>query len=477
MLSEAVPREGGVLLMRSGTICRETSVGRVHVGVLGATTVMVDSEPVHLTPGTVRLLLRLVAAEGEAVTASQLFLDLWPSLGQGRVGRGERNEVQKRVLELRRKMEPEQPTSTAQFLRTERVVATKYTQSAYRLVMDHEQLDYLEFADLVNRATHSPPATAVALLIRALELWRGVPLADAAGQDFAARLVVRLGALHKTARTELVKNLAALGRPDSALPYAEGLAADFPDDDAVTQALAGLRERIRARHAGDVLRREFTGLRVELVVRQGDLFDSDDANLVVGFGDTFDTAVDDDAVVSRDSVQGQLLVRVYQGDRRRLDAELARGLRGVEPVAVESPRAKPRGKRRRYPVGTVAPLPLNGRKVFAFVHCQQDLDLVTRSSAGELRFALEQVWRSVRQHGLLKPVAIPLVGSGLARVTELSREQLMILIIDTYLQSCRDSRCAPELRIVLRPADMERIRISDVERFVEALDHDGREPR
>src|SRR6185437_3325597 len=156
--------------------------------------------------------------------------------------------------------------------------------------------------------------------IRALELWRGVPLADAAGQDFAARLVVRLGALHKTARTELAKNLAALGRPDSALAYAEGLAADFPDDDAVTQALAGLRERIRARHAGDVLRREFTGLRVELVVRQGDLFDSDDANLVVGFGDTFDTAVDDDAVVSRDSVQGQLLVRVYQGDRRRLDA-------------------------------------------------------------------------------------------------------------------------------------------------------------
>jgi hypothetical protein len=218
MLSEAVLREGGVLLMQSGTICRETSVGRVRVGVLGATTVMVDGKPVHLTPGTVRLLLRLVAAEGEAVTASQLFLDLWPVPGHGQVGRGERNEVQKRVLELRRKMEPEQPTSTGQFLRTERVVATKYTQSAYRLVMDHEQLDYLEFADLVNRATHSPPATAVALLTRALELWRGVPLADAAGQDFAARLVVRLDALHKTARAELVKNLACWAGPTPRFP-------------------------------------------------------------------------------------------------------------------------------------------------------------------------------------------------------------------------------------------------------------------
>jgi Thoeris protein ThsA, Macro domain len=83
----------------------------------------------------------------------------------------------------------------------------------------------------------------------------------------------------------------------------------------------------------------------------------------------------------------------------------------------------------------------------------------------------------VRQHGLLKPVAVPLVGSGLARVADLTREQLMIMIIDTFVKSCKDSRCTPELRIVLRPSDMERIRISDVARFVETLDQNGREPQ
>ena len=451
-------------------------MGRVRVGVLGATTVTVDGNPVHLTPRTVRLLLRLVAAEGEAFTASRLFLDLWPP-PVGQVGRGERNEVQKRVLELRRKMEPGQPGDAACLLITERVLATKYPESAYRLVMGHEQLDYLEFMDLVNRATHAPPATAVAQLTKALELWRGTPLADVAGQDFAAPLVLRLRALHKTAREELVKNLTELGHPDLALPAAEGLAADFPDDDEIGLTLRSLRERLRAQHADDVLRREFPGLRVELVVRRGDLFDQDDANLAIGFGDTFDTATEGDAIVSRGSVQGQLLERVYGGDRKRLDAELTRGLQGVKLIALESSQAKPRGKRRRFPVGTVVPLPLDGRRVFAFAHCRQDLDLVTHSTPEELRLALEQVWASVRQHGLLKPVAIPLAGAGLARVADLTREQLMIMIIDTFVKSCRDLRCTPELRIVLRPSDMERIRISDVARFVEALDQNGREPQ
>jgi O-acetyl-ADP-ribose deacetylase (regulator of RNase III) len=460
--------------LRTGTDCRGSPAGRVRVGLLGTTTVTLDGNPVHLTPGTVRLLLRLVAAEGEAVTASQLFLDLWPPPLLGRVGQRERNEVQKRVLELRRKMEPGQPTSEALLVHTESVPTARYTQSAYRLVLGREQLDYLEFTELVNRAAHAPPATAVALLTRALELWRGAPLADVAGQDFAARLVTRLKSLRKVAREELARNLTELGRPEAALPVAEDLVADFPDDAELAKSLRSLRERLRARHASDVLRREFSGLRVELLVRRGDLFDQDDANLVIGFGDTFDTATDSYAAISRDSVQGQLAERVYGGDRKRLDADLAKGLQGIQPVAVESAQAKPRGKRRRYPVGTVVRLPLDGRRVFAVVHCRQDLDLVTHSSAAELRLALEQVWRAARQHGLLKPVAIPVVGADLARVNELSREQLMIMIIDTFLKSCRDSRCAPELRIVLRPSDMERVRIPDIARFVEALDQDGR---
>jgi hypothetical protein len=217
-------------------------------------------------------------------------------------------------------------------------------------------------------------------------------------------------------------------------------------------------------------------LRVTLVVRRGDLFEQDDANLAIGFGDTFDTCTDDDVVISRVSVQGQLLGRLYGGDRERLDAELRRGLRGVMPLGRETVHDKPKGKRTRYAVGTVVPLPMDGRRIFAFVHCRQGLDLVTHSTAAELRLSLDRLWQSIRTNGMLKPVAIPLAGAGLSRVAELSREQLMIMIIDTFIKNSGDDRFTPELRIVVRPSDVERIRMSDVARFVETLDQHGKEP-
>jgi hypothetical protein len=341
-------------------------------------------------------------------------------------------------------------------------------------------VDALEFGELAAEGRRSLAAgdagRASRELTRALDLWRGQPLADAAGQDFAVPLARTLRALHKTARLALARHQAELGDLDAALPVAEHLAAEFPQDAEAGEALSSLRERIRARYPGDVLRREFPGLGVTVVVRSGDLFDEADANLVVGFADTFDTVTDNDMVISRASVQGQMLDRVYGGDRAQLDRALNQALGAVPPVVVESARDKPRGKRRRYAVGTVATLPLDGRRVFALVHCRQDRDLVTRSSAEELRHALERLWETVRKQGMLRPVAMPLVGSGLARVA-LSREQLMKMIIGTFLRSSAGERSAPELRIVLQPADLRQIRISDVAGFVEALDQDGNPAR
>jgi hypothetical protein len=449
-------------------------VTRVRVGVLGATDVCLDGETAHLTPQAVRLLLRLVAAEGEAVAANQIYLDLWGPPLRGLITRSHRNEVQKRVHELRRKMEPD---GAGRILITERLLGGREPQSAYRLVLDVEQLDYRDFTSLVNRAACTGAATTVALCTRALTLWRGRPLADVNGEDFAAPLVRRLEVLRLTALRELTRAHAELGRPDLALPVADQLMALLPDDAGVARNLQALREEVRSQHPDDLLRREFPGLRATVAVRCGDLFEQDDANLAVGFGDTFDTATQDGTLISRESVQGQLLHRLYADDRRRLDTDLRKGLRGVAAVRVESAQDKPKGKRVRYSVGTVVPLPLNGRRVFAFVHCRQELDLVTHSTPAELKFGLEQLWHSVRHYGLLKPIAVPLVGSGLARVAELTREQLMIMIIDTFLESCRESRCAPELRLMLRKSDVRRVRMSDVARFVETLDREGREPR
>jgi hypothetical protein len=144
-------------------------VTRVCVGVLGITNVRLDGETAHLTPRAVRLLLRLVAAEGEAVAANQIYRDLWGLPPRGLITRSHRNEVQKRVHELRQKMEPDGAGRT---LITERLLGAREPQSAYRLALPSEQLDYRDFASLVNRAASAGAATTVALCTQALTLWR-----------------------------------------------------------------------------------------------------------------------------------------------------------------------------------------------------------------------------------------------------------------------------------------------------------------
>lgn len=446
---------------------------QVHVGVLGPTTLSLDGVQAHLPPLTVKLLARLVAAEGELVPADQIYRDVWETPANGRVERQERNEVQKRIHELRKFLNAGRKNPAEQILRGQALISPRTPKWAYQLVLGQGQADYLEFTELVNKAAAAAPAMVVALLTRALELWRGQPLTDVTGGAFAAPLVRRLTVLHDTARKDLVRAHAALGNPELALSVAEELAASRPDDLEVAESVRSLRAQMRERHPDEVLRRDFPRLWLSVVVLIGDLFEQDDANLAIGFGDTFDTSIEDDAVISRESVQGQLLERVYANDRQRLDADLRKGLRGAKPVRQETIHDKPKGKRTRYPVGTVAALPAGHRRIFAFAHCRQGLDLVTRSSAAMLRTSLAELWRSVRVHGLLKPVAIPLAGSGLARVTELDHEQLLIMIIDTFLDACRDERCSAELRVVIKPSSAERIQMSRVARHVEALDECG----
>lgn len=434
---------------------------RIRVSVLGPAGLEVDGIPVRLTPLTTRLLVRLVAAEGEAVPVRTLHRDVWAVDGvQPHQSGRHRNEVQKRVLELRRALDPDHTGDGARVLRTEQLLAAPAPETAYRLVLTPEQLDCAEFTDLVNSALLAAPASAADRLAAALALVRGRPLAEAGGEDFARPLVRRLLALRETARRQLIRSRMDLGRHDLALPVAQQLARERPDDQDVAELLGSLRARLRERHGQELLRHTFPGAG-DLVVVRGDLFDQEDANLVVGFTDTFDTATERDLVISRESVQGQLVERLFGGDRKLLDDRLQAGLRALTPLRTERPRDKPRGRRVRYPLGTTVPLTVDGRRVFAVAYSRLGNDLVARSGPAALRESLATLWPAVARYGMFKPVAIPLMGSGLARIVELDRTQLLFMIVESFAAHCRrDPATAPELRVVIRPADLARTDLS-----------------
>jgi hypothetical protein len=233
--------------------------------------------------------------------------------------------------------------------------------------------------------------------------------------------------------------------------------------------LRTLHDRLCAGPVRGLLRRDFLQPPTAVVVVAGDVLAHDDAHLVVGFTDTFDTAVAGDVVISGASLQGQLLARIYGGDRALLDRALRQALRGIPPTCTETRAAKRHGKLARYPVGTVAALPHSGRRIFAVAYSRMGNDLIARSSLADLRTSLDRLWESAYRHGQRRPVAVPLICGGLARIDSTSHADLLKVIIESFVAHARVQVVTRELRVVLQPGDLTMIDLNDLQAFVQAL--------
>lgn len=227
-----------------------------------------------------------------------------------------------------------------------------------------------------------------------------------------------------------------------------------------------LRARPRQR-----MRKRFRYPGMTVVVEGGDLFEKD-AHLVVGFTDTFDTAVDKYGVINGSSVQGQLLDRWYGGDARRMDRELGIALTETRPQSRETRQSKRRGKLDRYPVGTVAVLGEPARLVFGVAYSKLGNDLVARSSVEEFWFSLNRLWDAVYQRAQHESVAMPLIGAGLARLDFLDEETILRLILLSFLVRSRERSVCRELCVVVRPSLLHRIDLREIGAFLDALGTD-----
>lgn len=162
------------------------------------------------------LLIRLAADAGRAVSAERLLDDLW----EGAPPTGGGNAVQALVSRLRAVAGRELVT---------------YGPGGYRLGVDPAEVDAVVFERLVVAARgEGDPARRAATLRRALELWRGPALADAAGAGFAAPHVARLDELRIAAIEDRVDAELAAGLPAPPAAELAPLAAAHP-----------LRERLR----------------------------------------------------------------------------------------------------------------------------------------------------------------------------------------------------------------------------------------
>lgn len=273
------------------------------------------------------------------------------------------------------------------------------------------------------------------------------------GKAFAGNLLAAFGAVSAT--IQFIGSLfpATLAHPDLIMVGSLGLCLAW----AVARAYPCRR-----------VCREFSCPDITVVVETGDLFDGGE-HLVVGFSDTFDTKVGADGLVHAASVQGQLLDRLYGGDPLWLDRDLAFALRDVPPRSVEPRASKPVGNLTRYPVGTTAVLQNGARRVFAVAYSRLGNNGVARSSVEELWFSLHRLWDAVHRHGQQESVALPLVGTGLARLHCLDANNVLRLIILSFVARSRERRVCRQLRVVVRPADLHKIDLREAAAFLRSL--------
>ena len=175
-------------------------------------------------------------------------------------------------------------------------------------------------------------------------------------------------------------------------------------------------------------------------------------SIVIGTSDTFDTELGE--IINANSLQGQLLTKVYQSDKNTLDLDINNALKDVIAV-VDS--TKSYGKKERYPIGTVASVQRNNNRYFllAFNKMLSNKKQVT-TDIGEFWASLSQCWDSIRGNGHHGDVHVPIIGTKFAR-TGLPQNIVVQLIIMSFMISTRREEVAPSLTVHVHKKDIDNI--------------------
>lgn len=211
------------------------------------------------------------------------------------------------------------------------------------------------------------------------------------------------------------------------------------------------------------IRQEYNSPNTTIEIVKGDLF-SQDLNLVVGTCDTFDTSVPQ--IIARNSVQGQAADRLYGGDIDQLDRDLATALRGR---AIEG-KIQKAGKTEKFGVGAVATLGNASRRLYFLAYAEMNEHNEAQSTPDGIWRSLACLWDEVSRTANGTPVAIPVIGGGQSRLSQLMPAQDSIrFTIMSFMFASRKKKICDLLRIVVRPSDFERLDRLELQAFLSSL--------
>ena len=182
----------------------------LELRILGPLEASVDGTPIPLGGPRQRALLAALLLRARRVVPTEQLVD---ELYGGEPPRTATTSLQNGIGQLRRLLGPETVLTRA---------------PGYVLDVQREQIDAHRFERLLEDARRASPKERRELLRRALDLWRGPPLAEFAFEDWAQAEIRRLGELRLVALEERIETDIELGHPADVAPELESLTGEHP---------------------------------------------------------------------------------------------------------------------------------------------------------------------------------------------------------------------------------------------------------
>ena len=209
---------------------------------------------------------------------------------------------------------------------------------------------------------------------------------------------------------------------------------------------------------------KISGTDAVIEIKVCDMFDQKSV-YVVSSNATFDTGIED-GTISTHSIQGQYTKR-FCDSIPDLNQQLDDSLAEVKSNEI-SEQEKPYGKRKEYPLGTVAKVTCKGKCAYFVALACLDKNGVANATTEQILGALPTLWEYVRSRGNLEPITMPIIGSGLSGTTA-TREELIREISKSFIAAARKGRFCEHFTIAISPEDFRKkdIDLQKLGRFLE----------
>ncbi len=187
-------------------------------------------------------------------------------------------------------------------------------------------------------------------------------------------------------------------------------------------------------------------------------------NILIGASDTFDTELGD--IISPDSLQGQLVSKVYNSDITVFDKDVEEQLADKQ---YEDDVLKSFGKTKRYPLGTTLCLCRNNCRYFmlAYSEMRSDEKRVT-TKIESLWDSLTSAWKVIRDKGNHSELHVPLIGTKYAR-TGLSNDLVIKLIILSFIFEARNEGICEVLNIHIHKSVKKEIDFVSLREWIDSV--------